>query len=99
MVLLLSGDDPDNSEAYVTMDLQELEGSFVPIREKPGYKDMQETTMNLAGKTIRVKIYTLQSEDGVTIVNTFSPDVPLDGMVRSVRNGETGYSIIDFNKN
>lgn len=89
------GDDPED---YTVYNLQEEERNYRTPEQLDGFVSMVEAMEDVGGKKIRVKIITLQGQ-GNTIVNTISDQVPLDGVIRSVRNDAIGYDIIDFLKN
>lgn len=89
------GPEDDRYEAY---NLQEEEQKHQRPEQIPGFVSKTERMENVGGKTIKIFEYTLQGE-GNTIVNTYSNEVPLDGLVRAVRNDKVTFEIIDFLKN
>lgn len=88
----------EGEDRYEAINLEDEEKSYKRPEELEGFVSKVEKTENVGGKMIKVVEYTLQGQ-GNTIINTFSRDVPLDGMVRSVRNNKVGYEVIDFQKN
>ena len=88
------GEEPED---YLAYNLQDEERRYRAPEEIDGFVSKEEKTEKVGGKEIRVTVYTLESPE-VRIVNTISDDVPLDGLIRSVRNGKVHHQVLDFEK-
>ena len=90
--------DGEGEDRYTAYNLEEEERDLRPFDQTPGFVSVVEKLEDVGGKEILTKIVTLEG-NGNTIVNTYSDDVPLDGMVRSARNDKMMFEVIDFLKN
>ena len=88
----------EGEDRYTAYNLEEEERDLRPYDQTPGFVSVVERLENVGGKEILTKIVTLEG-NGNTIVNTYSDEVPLDGMVRSARNDKVMFEVIDFLKN
>lgn len=88
---------PEQGEP-IPYNLMEEEEKYKAPGERPNVVHVEEKTMEVGGKTIRCTVVTRENDD-VRLVNTYSDDLPLDGMVRSVRNGVVHHEVVDFHKN
>lgn len=89
----------DGDDAYFEVyNLQEEESKYVDPESYPDVKSVEEQVIDVGGKPLTCRVVTRENENG-KLVNTYSRDLPLDGIVRSVRDGKIGQDVIDFHKN
>ncbi|MCZ6602029.1 MAG: hypothetical protein O6952_03375 [Planctomycetota bacterium] len=88
-------DDPEEIGVY---NLEDEEKSYIPPDQYPDVVSVEEKTMDVGGKMIHVKVVTRESGPN-RLVTTWSAEVPIDGIVRSVRNDKVVQEVIDFLKN
>ena len=87
----------ENAE-FDVYNLHEEEGKYIAPEDLPDIKSIEQKVIDVGGKPIKCTIVTRENENG-RLVNTYSRELPLDGIVKSVRDGFVGQDVIDFHKN
>ena len=96
--VLVKPEHSDDPEQIAVYNLEEEERSYIPPDQYPDVVSVEEKTMDVGGKMIKVKVVTRESGPN-RLVTTWSAEVPIDGIVRSVRNDKVVQEVIDFLKN